>query len=415
MITEAIILAGGLGTRLRSVVYDLPKCMATVCGKPFLDYVIEHCKNEGIEKIILSVGYKSEFIKEYYTKNNLGLNIHFSEEEEPLGTGGAVLLAMQKTIAENVLVLNGDTLYRFNLGHLEETHYSHNSTVTLCLQRMQKMERYGTVSIKENRIETFVEKKYVEEGLINAGVYLINKNQFLQNTFPLKFSLEKDFFEAYCASQKMFASVQNKYFIDIGIPEDYTKAQIELSPQKPLKINNNTTLFLDRDGVINEERPNDYVKTWSEFAFYPYTLESLAILSKIFNKIFIVTNQKGIGRKLMTEEDITTVHNNMVEAITKANGRIDKIYYCTALENEAECRKPNAGMAFQAKLDFPEIDLHNSIMVGNKMSDMQFGKNAAMQTILVNTTNPAYILPNQFIDKQFANLLDVALFMQQLV
>jgi histidinol-phosphate phosphatase family protein len=179
-------------------------------------------------------------------------------------------------------------------------------------------------------------------------------------------------------------------------------------------INSNTTLFLDRDGVLNEELPMDYVKKWEEFVFYPYTLEALKILSSIFNKIFIVTNQKGVGRQLMTEEDLHTIHKKMLSIITDSGGRVDKIYYCTALSNDAPCRKPNAGMAFKAKEDFPIIDLTNSVMVGNNMSDIQFGKNAGMQTILVNTTKPPYIMPNNWIDVQLPNLLEVAQYMQRL-
>ncbi len=179
-------------------------------------------------------------------------------------------------------------------------------------------------------------------------------------------------------------------------------------------INNCTTLFLDRDGVINEERPNDYVKNWDEFILYPYTLEALTILAKIFNKIFIVTNQKGIGKKLMTFDDLNLIHNKMLEVINNANGRIDHIYFCDAVENDHPCRKPNAGMAFQAKLDYPEIDLTNSIMVGNNISDMQFGKNAGMKTIFVTTTNLPFTLPHNAIDVQLENLLQVAQYMQQI-
>lgn len=178
-------------------------------------------------------------------------------------------------------------------------------------------------------------------------------------------------------------------------------------------INRDTTLFLDRDGVLNEELPKDYVKKWEEFVFYPYTLEALKILSTIFNKIFIVTNQKGVGKQLMTEDALHLIHNKMLSIIKDNGGKIDKIYYCTALSNDDPCRKPNAGMAFKAKEDYPSIDLHNSIMVGNNMSDMQFGKNAGMQTILVNTTNPPYPMPHIYIDMQLPTLGAVAQYMQE--
>jgi histidinol-phosphate phosphatase family protein len=179
-------------------------------------------------------------------------------------------------------------------------------------------------------------------------------------------------------------------------------------------INKNTALFLDRDGVLNEEIPMDYVKTWDQLILYPYTLEALRQLATIFNKIFIVTNQKGVGKKLMDELDLINIHFKLVEQVEKTGGRIDKIYYCTALSNNDPCRKPNAGMAFKAKQDFPEIDLTQSFMVGNNISDMEFAKNAGLKSIFVTTTNPPVELPHPGIDLQFANLLEVAQYMQQL-
>jgi histidinol-phosphate phosphatase family protein len=179
-----------------------------------------------------------------------------------------------------------------------------------------------------------------------------------------------------------------------------------------MQIGNHSALFLDRDGVLNEERPKDYVKTWEEFIWFPYTLEALQILSGIFNKIFIVTNQKGIGRKLMTEKDLLAIHQQMLSQIRNAGGRIDAIYYCTALEDTDPFRKPNAGMAFQAKKEFPEIDLQQSVMAGNNISDMQFGKNAGMQTVFLTTTNPPVLLPHPGIDFQMKNLLELAHSMQ---
>jgi D-glycero-D-manno-heptose 1,7-bisphosphate phosphatase len=175
-----------------------------------------------------------------------------------------------------------------------------------------------------------------------------------------------------------------------------------------ITANEQTSLFLDRDGVLNEELPNDYVKTWAEFIFFPYTFEALKVLSAKFKRIVIVTNQKGVGRQLMTEDALKAIHSKMLLEINAHGGRIDKIYYCSAIENEDACRKPNPGMAFKAKADFPEIDLANSIMVGNNLSDMQFGKNAGMQTILVNTTKPIFEMPHPHIDVQLPNLLEVA-------
>ncbi|WP_029904126.1 HAD-IIIA family hydrolase [Prevotella sp. 10(H)] len=142
-------------------------------------------------------------------------------------------------------------------------------------------------------------------------------------------------------------------------------------------------LFLDRDGVINQERPDDYVKNISEFVFEKGALEAIAILSAKFDYIFIITNQRGIGRKIMSELDLAKIHGYMLAEIGKAGGRIDNIYYCTDLNSESINRKPNVGMAFQAQHDYPAIDFTRSVMVGNSKSDIEFGNKLNMYTVLV--------------------------------
>ncbi|GAP72579.1 D-glycero-alpha-D-manno-heptose-1,7-bisphosphate 7-phosphatase [Candidatus Symbiothrix dinenymphae] len=144
-----------------------------------------------------------------------------------------------------------------------------------------------------------------------------------------------------------------------------------------------TALFLDRDGVINQERPGDYVKTRDDFVFLPHVLEALAMLNQHFNRIFIVTNQRGVGKGVMTREALDEIHLWMLQRITAAGGRIDKIYTCTDINDDSPNRKPNIGMAVQAVKDFPEVLFSESIMVGNSLSDMQFGENTGMQTVLV--------------------------------
>ncbi len=164
------------------------------------------------------------------------------------------------------------------------------------------------------------------------------------------------------------------------------------------------TLFLDRDGVINHDKDNDYIRNWDEFRFYDDTLAALVILAKLFQRIVVVTNQKGVGKQLMTADDLVTIHTNMTIAIEKAGGHIDKIYYCTDLADDSPNRKPNPGMAFQAKADFEMIDLSESLIVGNRISDMNFGRNAGMHTVFVATTHPDTPFPNPLIDLRFTNL-----------
>ena len=144
------------------------------------------------------------------------------------------------------------------------------------------------------------------------------------------------------------------------------------------------TLFLDRDGVINKELRDDYVKHWEDFIFEDGALEAIAKLSGIFGRIIIVTNQRGIGIELMTDEDLSIIHEKMVAAIQEAGGRIDAIYYAPAADRSDIRRKPNPTMAYEAKKDFSEIDLAKSVIVGNSISDMEFGRNAGMLTIFID-------------------------------
>jgi len=229
MIKEAIILAGGLGTRLRSVVTDMPKCMAPVAGKPFLYYVITHLQKQGVDKFIFSLGYKHEMVTAWLNQQYPLLYEQTIVEEEPMGTGGAIKLACDLAFDENVLVLNGDTLFAGNLKKLSEFHLQHHADCTLALKPMTNFSRYGAVTIDQHQaITAFHEKKHVDQGLINAGVYALNAARFLQEPLPEKFSFEKDYLEKNIGKRKLFGLAQDSYFIDIGIPEDYAKAQEEL-------------------------------------------------------------------------------------------------------------------------------------------------------------------------------------------
>ncbi|MES1160298.1 MAG: HAD-IIIA family hydrolase [Bacteroidota bacterium] len=174
------------------------------------------------------------------------------------------------------------------------------------------------------------------------------------------------------------------------------------------QIDKDWSLFLDRDGVINHEKEGSYVFHYGEFAFYADTKDALQILAARFSRIVVVTNQRGVGKGLMSTEDLLDIHGKMVAEIIAAGGRIDGIYYCDSLQNDHPGRKPNPGMAFEAKKDHPSIDLARSVMVGNNISDMEFGRNAGMHTVFLRTTHPEQPLPHPAIDLAFNSLYDFA-------
>ncbi|PWH86259.1 HAD-IIIA family hydrolase [Brumimicrobium oceani] len=383
---EAIILAGGLGTRLKNVSKRMPKSMALIQGKPFLEYQMDLLISQGVKKFVLSIGYKSEQIQSHFKENYKGCEIQYAIEKELLGTGGAIKNAMRFTSDENVIVANGDSLVVTNLQAQLEFHLEHEADVTLALKEMKDFERYGTVKLDENaRIIDFIEKQPISAGIINAGLYIFNVKSYRQQNWPQKFSVEKDYFESCVNEQKMLGFMTKAYFLDIGIPSDFEKAQTEIGSF--FKIDKSWTLFLDRDGVINKKRDNDYVKTLDELEFLPGALEAISKLNKYFHKTVIVTNQQGIGKGLMTEEALEIVHQKVVSSIEEKGGKIDAVYYAPDLASpNNKLRKPNIGMAEKAKEDFPGIDFTKSIMIGDSTSDMEFGTNAGMVNVFISDT-----------------------------
>ncbi len=228
MLKEAIILAGGFGTRLQSVVSDVPKPMAPVNGEPFLNYVFDYLKHYNIQHVVLSTGYLSDKIINYYQESFKGIHISYTTEESPLGTGGGLRLAMEKCLENEVLVMNGDSFFDISLSDFYLQHKRAHSDCSLALRTVSNASRYGTITLNESgQITTFQEKNNISSaGLINAGIYLIRKPVFMNQTpREVPFSIEKDFFEKHLNDLKLFGFEYTGYFMDIGIPEDYTQIQ----------------------------------------------------------------------------------------------------------------------------------------------------------------------------------------------
>jgi D-glycero-alpha-D-manno-heptose 1-phosphate guanylyltransferase len=229
MITEAIVLAGGLGTRLQSVVKEIPKSLAPVAGKPFLAYLLDYAKGQGIERFVFALGYKAETIESFVKKYLRESKYAFSTEKEPLGTGGAIYKACDHVMSENVIVLNADTFFGIQYAQLAELHDQRKASCTLALKKMEAFDRYGSVSINDKNVITgFSEKKYQASGYINGGVYALKVESFLGKTFPGNFSFEKEYLEKEYVKENFPGLVSEAYFIDIGVPDDYHRAQMEL-------------------------------------------------------------------------------------------------------------------------------------------------------------------------------------------
>ncbi len=225
----AIILAGGMGTRLASVVSDVPKPMAPVSGRPFLEYILDYWINQGINHFILSVGYKSDIIQNHFGSKYRNIPITYVVEIEPLGTGGALknVLLQHSHLGSDVIVVNGDTWFEVLLTDLTKDYIESKKTITIAVKKIVCNNRYGTIIFNNNHQIIEFNNANDGESFINAGVYMLNVKLLLKLTslFPKKFSLENDLLKLLVKKGIVYASVHNAPFLDIGLPDDYSIAK----------------------------------------------------------------------------------------------------------------------------------------------------------------------------------------------
>ncbi len=227
---DIIVLAGGFGTRLQTLVTDVPKPMAPVAGNPFLEWLIRYLSQFNPNKIILCTGYKHEVVESYFGSKFMNIPIVYSVETTPLGTGGAIKKALDLVETEQCLVLNGDSFFKINLLNFLNFHITNDALYSMALKPVANPLRYGTVEMDGNRVVMFNEKKKdIKLGLINTGVYLMKKS--IYGNFPQNetFSIETDFMETCANNFEIYGFICDDYFIDIGIPEDYLKANHEFA------------------------------------------------------------------------------------------------------------------------------------------------------------------------------------------
>jgi D-glycero-alpha-D-manno-heptose 1-phosphate guanylyltransferase len=230
MIREAILLAGGFGTRLQKAVPGLPKPLAPVNGKPFIEYIMDFLIRQRINKFILSVGYKHEEFAHHFTNDYCGCPVLLSVEFEPLGTGGGIRKAMKFADDAEIFVVNADTIFRIDVQAMHTLQKKTGADITIALKHKDDVKRYGSVEVNaENRVTGFFEKQAkTGAGYINGGIYLLRNDFFEKHPFPEKFSFEKDCLEPNYNTLKICGYPSRGYFLDIGIPEDYEKAKSEL-------------------------------------------------------------------------------------------------------------------------------------------------------------------------------------------
>lgn len=229
---KAIVLAGGLGTRLASVTSDIPKPMAPIGSRPFLEYLLDYLIEQGAEQAVLAVSYKWEVIRKHFGDTYRGLSLNYSVEEQPLGTGGAILQALEFLTDDEVVVLNGDTLFHVDLKGLANIHRNGGARLSIALKQVTDSGRFGRVEVSaDGVISSFLEKSTGGPGWINGGVYMLHRELFADCRMPVRFSFEQDLVEPNIDRIQPRAFQSEAYFIDMGIPEDYARAQREIGVQ----------------------------------------------------------------------------------------------------------------------------------------------------------------------------------------
>jgi len=228
MPNEMLVLAGGFGTRLKSVVSDVPKPMAPVSGRPFLEYLLDYWVDQGVRRFVLSVGYKGDSIKEHFGTCYRNTEVSYVHESSPLGTGGAIRMALQQIHwnGDHILLANGDTWFEGDLTALAHAASQHNKPVTIALKAIEFNNRYGGVTIDDSGLITAFGVESQKKCLINAGCYLLDIQALsgALRAYPEQFSFEEDMLKPLAAQKQVASSIQNNVFLDIGIPADYQKA-----------------------------------------------------------------------------------------------------------------------------------------------------------------------------------------------
>ncbi len=228
---EAIILAGGFGTRLRAVVSDVPKPMAPIGNVPFLALLLQYLEKSGFNSIVLSVGFMHDKIIDYFGNKFGTLNIRYAIEDFPLGTGGGICQALKMSESDEVFILNGDTFISLDYQGVLDFHRTRLADITMALMPLKDTSRYGNVRLQDDRIIRFEEKGTAGPGLINAGIYLLNSKIIKSQKLPEKFSFEQDFLAKRLNEIEVCGYISDTFFIDIGVPEDYQRAQTEIPHQ----------------------------------------------------------------------------------------------------------------------------------------------------------------------------------------
>ena len=391
---EAIVLAGGFGTRLRPILPNIPKVLAPINGVPFLDIVLEDLRCKGISRVVLAVSYLREQIIQYVKSRNFSMDVSFSIEEYPLGTGGAIKKAAYLCKSENIFVVNGDTFFDVNLEDMMNFHTSGKAPITIAAKKMYNFDRYGSITLDGDTVTEIREKKTCAEGYINGGIYCIRRD-FILNLTGEKFSFENDVLEKNYNQRNIFAYVSDGYFIDIGVPQDYALAESYFP-------NIRKAFFFDRDGTLNVD--TKYLHRIEDFVWIDGAQETIKFCNDNGYLVIVITNQSGIARGYYDESAVYKIHSWMNIELSKIGAHLDDIFFCPhhidgvveKYKKICDCRKPATGM-LNAAVSKYKINKAQSFFVGDSDIDIECAKNAGITGIRYTGGNLLKLIENNIL------------------
>ena len=370
MLTEAVVLAGGQATRLGELARDTPKIMLPVAGRPFIDHLVWNVRRHGVRRIVFAVGRHSDQIAAHIGDgSSLGIEAVWAEEPAPLGTGGALALAARRVSGDDVLVLNGDTLFDTNYLDLALARRTRGADGALALRRVEDASRYGSARLEGERLVALAEKQAGGTGLVSGGVYVLSRRA-LDELPEGAFSLETEVLAPLAAAGRLVARTYSGLFIDIGVPDSLAASQALIADWR-----HKPAVFLDRDGVINVD--TGWAHTPELFEWIPGAPQAVKRINDAGFLAIVVTNQAGIARGLYTEDDFHAFTAWIDTRLAEYGAHVDATYFCphhpTAgrgeYRRECRCRKPGPEMFERAIRDW-DVDVERSVAIGDRDKDL---------------------------------------------
>ena len=398
---QAVIMAGGKGTRLASVTKDVPKPMVDFCTKPLLEYIIENLKENSITDIILVIGHLGSVIENYFgTGKNFGVNIRYFHEQSPLGTAGA-LPQIRDMLDDTFFLVFGDLFINIDFKRFYDFHKSKSSKITLFAHpNSHPFDSDIIVTDSCDMVTGWSYKKDERKGyyknLVNAGLYVIDKSA-LPRSFAEKLDLEKDVIIPSIADNNVYAYCSSEYVKDIGTPERLRLVEADYKnavPEKRNLKNKQKCVFLDRDGTIN--RFVGLLKNIEDMELLPGAAEAIKKINESEYLAVCITNQPVVARGDVTLAELEEINNKMHTLLGKNGAYLDGLYFCPhhpdsgfegevkELKIDCDCRKPKTGLIKKAAERF-NIDIGSSWIVGDTYMDVLAGKNAGMKTVLLKS------------------------------